>query len=588
VSPMPTQNRTDVRNAGTPACTNKASTELVEHVSHHVFSRRELIVVFAIGSLFALALGIRNGELDLYFYLMHGLHMADPSVLRHDWYTTQTIPHHVPWNYLVAAFQRVGILEGALVIGSFLMTLSFTTATYVAMKAYMVEPLLAWTMMLLLYVSTFTRGIGDWYLLPTILEPFGIGGAALVIGVAFLVWERPLAAGIALGVCAFMHSHLAVLVTITLAITTVLQWHRLNRSYLVRLLLPYSLLAAPTLVEVVRFARAPGAKEAFKIFLTVDPAHFAPWLVTKDTIIIFAACVLMAFAGSTLRPVAHLPRYVVTMYLVAVSIVVASLLSSAFEWSQLIHRAMPWRLSSFVNLVGIAVGAAGLTSDNIFEWRGKHRNAVAAVSLFVALSLLFIAGTDRLKIATLVVLVIPFVTALGRVFPAGRLTGIAFDRLPHVFVIATLCAIGISEMRRSHLSFRPAAAARTELYQWIRQQTDRDALFAVPPDWKDFRLIAQRAIVADSAGAPFYPPDTIEWDHRLADLTGLDHTGSVEEVANGYRTMNTRRLHQLQERYGVTYFVTDSKMNAVPGMAIVYESGPFQVIHLGLDTALLR
>jgi hypothetical protein len=105
----------------------------------------------------------------------------------------------------------------------------------------------------------------------------------------------------------------------------------------------------------------------------------------------------------------------------------------------------------------------------------------------------------------------------------------------YVLPLQALGATAARELSRSHLDIRPIDPARQPLYRWVRDVTPRGAIFAGPPDWKDFRLVAQRAVVADWAVPPARPDEMIEWYGRLRDVVGQADAVSLESVLEGYR-----------------------------------------------------
>ena len=62
----------------------------------------ELAGLLWFSAVFAGTMGLRNGQMNQVFYLLRGLHQANPAAVRGDWYT-ELRPYHVPWNSAVAA-----------------------------------------------------------------------------------------------------------------------------------------------------------------------------------------------------------------------------------------------------------------------------------------------------------------------------------------------------------------------------------------------------------------------------------------------------------------------------------------------------
>jgi hypothetical protein len=97
-------------------------------------------------------------------------------------------------------------------------------------------------------------------------------------------------------------------------------------------------------------------------------------------------------------------------------------------------------------------------------------------------------------------------------------------------------------------------------FEWIRQNTPTDALFAVDPEFmnKDdqhgFRIIAERSRLADAvkdSGAVTMFPELPAADHWLEQLT----------AQRGWEHFETKDFRRLQKTYGVTWIVSERALN---------------------------
>jgi hypothetical protein len=199
-------------------------------------------------------------------------------------------------------------------------------------------------------------------------------------------------------------------------------------------------------------------------------------------------------------------------------------------------------------------------------------------TLLAALGLLVLGGTPRLWLAVL--------TAVA-VLLAGLVTGRLLGRSPEPRLFLTLTPLLIvtlgmvpvayEQVGKSHLDIRPYDTARSGLYRWARNGTPAGSIFVVPFGWKDFRLNARRAVVADWAAPPLYPADFLQWYDRLRALTGLQHPHSLQDAESGYAQLDCKRAGLLHRRYAARYFVLKQE-HPLPCGTVVYRDSAYQVV----------
>jgi hypothetical protein len=547
------------------------------HLSHVLvrlgISTTEALVVGCTALLFLLEIGIKNGELNQVFYLLRGLRQANPSLLARDWYTVDSVPYHLWWNVVIALLAKANVLALGLTLGTVIVSIAFTVSVYVVMKTLYAEPVLPCVLALMLFGGLFTRGLGDWDLLASSVEPFSISGVALVCGLAFLARREPLGVGVCLGFSAFLHPHFAVLLTAVLLVSAVPLYLVEGPRFLALVAIPFVFLAAPTLWQVYRFASAPGGNEALRILSTVAPQHYLPWRAGVKPFVLFGSALALGIAGVAIRR----PRLQPALFIMLASaliIVVGSLFACRLALSTIVERALPWRLACIVMLAGLSAGAAGLAHG----WRRTPAGTSALpwwVLAYSALVLSAVCGTTRMRWAVLVAGTVPIVVSWVRDLPSSS-TAHACSIISLAVLLVGMGPVALAEFRKSHVDIRPIERTRSEVYSWAQSNTPLDSLWVVPLDWKDFRLNAQRAIVADWSATPFYPADVIEWHRRMRDLTGLNEIRTAGQVNAAYEAMDCGRVDYLHKTYGVDYVVTASS-TAMPCGVPVFQDDKFTV-----------
>jgi hypothetical protein len=97
----------------------------------------------------------------------------------------------------------------------------------------------------------------------------------------------------------------------------------------------------------------------------------------------------------------------------------------------------------------------------------------------------------------------------------------------------------------------------TKLALRFKAQSDRDALFLIPPSLSQFRLYSQRAVVADLRSFPFTDGAIREWRDRMVAILGpLDSRLSWRNVDSFYRQRSASDLVVAARKYRADYILT--------------------------------
>jgi hypothetical protein len=540
---------------------------------HRSPSRRalmlEILVIIWFSLLFLFEMGISNGEFNQVYYLLAGMHRAKPELLAADWYTCCTVSYHQPWNLLVAESVRAGMLESALTAGTVLTVILFTISLYGCVRALYDEPLLPWAVALMLYAGLFTRGLGEFCLLLTSVEPSSISGALAVTGLAFLAHHQWLGAGASWGLAAFMHPNYAVLLPAMLGVASLLGIRYFSPSALLKLWLSLALLGAPTYWKVYRAATDQEGAAAAQILMRLAPHQHYPWTDTQG-MLLFAAALLLGAGGLALRPPRRIPELFAAVTAM-IAIVIVSLLLGSIEGFWFVNRAYLWRLSVLVMLAAVTCAAAAVAGHCAARDQWGWAAVLAGLALFA------LGGTARLRLAAFAAVAVALCSALG---VHTRVRRVLSDLGPFALVTIAMGIVASRGVARSHVALRPMDSDARGVYAWARTHTPPASIFMVPPEWRDFRLNAERAVIADWWATPRYPPDAMEWWSRMRHLTGLGNPGSLEEVEESYKQLDCSRANFLQERYGARYVVLPASRE-LPCGRVSYIDGSYRVIDLG-------
>jgi hypothetical protein len=113
------------------------------------------------------------------------------------------------------------------------------------------------------------------------------------------------------------------------------------------------------------------------------------------------------------------------------------------------------------------------------------------------------------------------------------------------------------------------------LARWVRTNTPVDALFLAPPGAYRFRLLARRAVVADTKSPPLRPDLLIAWYQRLCAMTRYPDAPTFEAVEQRYGEMSAAQLTDVAREFGADYIVVEAA--TVFADAPVFASNQFRV-----------
>jgi hypothetical protein len=208
----------------------------------------------------------------------------------------------------------------------------------------------------------------------------------------------------------------------------------------------------------------------------------------------------------------------------------------------------------------------------------------ARVSLFVIAGVLALslAGTFIVEIGPIVKLQLFKLTVLAKMllliavaaglygwFPERlrkRMSRAADSRWFAALTIVAAAAVVVLCVRFEPLARRTLpfvarnAGPEGKVISWIRNNTDRDAVFAVPPGLSGFRYRAERAVFVDFKAVPFEDESLLEWRRRLGAEAPLDieTSGGVDALVkldSSFAAMSTATAKRLLEVEDVDYFL---------------------------------
>lgn len=538
----------------------------------------EWATALAVSVLFALAIGVENGEWNQGVYLLDGLRRADPDYLRGDWFTWEVEQNHVPFSYLVAVMAKAGLLELGLTAGALIQSIGFAVALFIAARVLYERPFPGWATALALLAAFRVPGLEGYGLIFPQLEAAVISAVAMALGLALLLGGRLLAAGFLFGISGLFHAHYAVLLIPVLAGTIVGEERGSRGRSALRLWIPFLIVAAPTLARAVQFALMPSPEGWHEMSLLRFPYHLLPASWPPHRWGVFFGTAAMGLAGWILLKPRLDRRFVAAMATIAI-LVVGSIPPGWSGSVPIVTTLWPWRLAPYLIIASITTFSFGLWGAFRVVGVSRPRLCLAASAATIG-SIIVTYNLTRMQLSVvLVAWSMPLVAALAA---DRRVPRRARSLLWTSVVVLAFVPTLRTSSRQWHSRIQPTHDSMKPLYEWIVSETPPGSLFLVPPTrMEDFRLVTQRPIVWDWDSLAWHPEGKQAWFDRLLDVTGVD--GPVEDVAAeaGYAAMDCRRIERLRAKYGPRYAVFKGPVE-LPGdcAALVYADTLYRVFRL--------
>jgi hypothetical protein len=142
-------------------------------------------------------------------------------------------------------------------------------------------------------------------------------------------------------------------------------------------------------------------------------------------------------------------------------------------------------------------------------------------------------------------------------------------------VIALAIALWASPRGAGMTTVPDGSDGERALERWVRDHTPTDALFAAPPDLMRFRLLARRAVIADTKSPPLQPALLVPWYRRLCAMVDRSDVPTHEAVEQLWYQLAPEQLLRIARAFGADYLVIATAMH-LPG-APVYANAEFAV-----------
>jgi hypothetical protein len=524
--------------------------------------------IAALASLaFALTLGLNYPYDNQVVYFLEALRHNDPTLLSRDWYATEVTHYHPAITRLVAPLLWAWPSGWGIAVLHEVVIVSGCLGWYAALRRLVPErrvALFALLLTLTLMTVTKTLGVAVSYVFNESFQPSTMGSLGLLLAVAPFIGQRWLLSGVMLGVSGLFHANFLVLNLAAFGLAHLTlggDWRSLARRLALQLgpsLLAFVVLVVPMLATVA----SENAAEAQRILFEVrSPHHYVPRWFQRDLVPFAAWSVLGLVSSKLLTKGTSLGLFKRWMLATAVVVWAGTLLTS-WEYVSRVAQLFVWRIAPFLDLAGQSLFCLGLVRAVFVPRALRCLTSSDLILLLVSASALGSAYSLRGNpLATEAIVTILALGALAwglLAVPLLARLGQRFSSQTWVFgsasaaVLATFVYPALAELPARSTLLRPLPENDQGLYDWVRQNTDRDARFLSPPEHQTFRYEAERAIVVDWKCTPMLPDEVLEWFERIRAVTGRPNFKSYRDL-EGYNQLTVARIRELDAKYDLDY-----------------------------------
>lgn len=476
-------------------------------------------IVGVLAACFALSYGLRYGVHNQHTYLLRAVRRADPGLFARDWLVARTTDYHPTWSVLAGWLMATGHGPWLLAAGNVLVLCAAALLVLAIARSLAGARALPVLVLVLGYTLFDAQhevigSVAVSALFTNYLVPANLGSLGLLAACALHLRGRFLLAGLAAAAGGFLHANYLVLAPPVLLLAHLLAprapgWRRSAAASLA----PCAVVLLVRLPELLAMSADPQAAAGRAVFMAVrSPHHYLPLTFLRD-FAPFYAWQLLGLAALRLwvppleTPLLRLRALMEALFLA----ITGATLSTTVVSVPFVAQLYVWRLAPLAVLLAQVACACALVRPETWSrlaGRLPRAGSVAPVAVAAVGAVLFAIGAAR----------------------------------------------GLPGLGAEARALRLPLADDEKLYGWART-TAKDALFAVPPDAHAFRLAAERAIVVDWKSTPVRPGEVLEWYRRLLLVSGRPAVRTLDDAANGYRTMGPRRIARLRSELGVDYVV---------------------------------
>jgi hypothetical protein len=502
-------------------------------------------------------------------YLLDPMHRAMPELFHRDWFMN-TLTYMPVFGWIT---QWLYVLDHEGPTAFLVVQLLTNFATYAAIYWLVRTFEGGWRAFAIVAgFLTATKGLsmGGNYLLAGYFQPSSLSTLGWIVGLAALARGRYWMCGIAVACAGALHANFLVL-GIGLFGLTALTCRELTWRDQVKVMAPQLAVLVfflPTLLA----AAGPNEEAVWVLTKFHAPIHYAPPRLTgwvRDVV----GWQVGAYGALSLLPKTKSVRVVWWFSLVALVVVVASALLIQYTRFESLTQVRWSRVAPFGQLACATLIAAGLVRQVVSP---QPLSPVARIAIGIALLVpLYYTRRYLHLVVSREVIWTGAACIVISLLPWRQVARVGLGALA---VVVMIYAIWMRPPDNGLTTTIYATDDEIAMTSWVRTQTPVDALFLAPPDLYRFRLLARRAVIADSKSPPLRPDLLVEWHHRLCAMVRMPEAQSFLEVEARYPKLSPTELGDIARSFGAEYVLV--RGTAPFAYAPVFHNDEFSIYKL--------
>lgn len=433
-------------------------------------------LVVLLGLLMAASIGFSYLTGNQHTYLVDGLRMIDPELLKHDWFATQTTHYHGHFGAILWLINQVAPLGiGTISLNVFLIGVSVWALYQLLVTLDVERPEWAVVLLVGLMILTQSTSVGQSYIYSAYLQPSSIASVFFVLALVWFVKRAYFYSGLLLLVSGFFHTNFLLLGLAAFGLAHLM----LGREYFVKRtalnMAPACLYLLYLLPGLLAMSASEFGEQSRYIYQHIrSPHHYIPSNYLEEFIKYFGISMLGLACGLLIKPAEQRLKSVFFVFLSLFIIVAVGTVLTTVVFIPFVSQLFPWRMAPFSHLLAqvLLVVFAFRLFNNKIELN-RRSSIIASVGAVLVLTY-YLANAGVGYLLAIGIAVIFTLIALG-MWRSNYLN--AIKSLPFLSVlsvlflsVAVLVRVGdvtgepnIKSLKQANLAYAQMDAKRLEL-----------------------------------------------------------------------------------------------------------------------------
>lgn len=531
--------------------------------------------------IFSLFYGLNYGISNHNTYLLHGLRLHNPEILKYDWLASNTTTYHPVFSYLVSLMYSIDSSGWIFAVANILFISAGGIALHQTLKIFTEENISIYVFAIILgvWAITKTESVSASYLYVGIFQASTIAAVFFLYAILCNLRKKYAISSIFLAIGGLFHANYLILCFPLFFFPHLFMG---RNELLTRLFKQFTLptiallLLLPLILSTASDPNASEARNLFQYF--VAPIHYIP-LTFLEEFIPFALWQVLALSMSweiIFKTSNNTNKNFYYLFITLITLLWLATLLTTIIFIPAISQLYFWRLAPISDLISQIIIFTAIANSIILNQKLFTTNfsfVIGVISSIILVSY-YVFETKIAFIMFLVVII--FANQTSRYYFSKYISKNTLTVLSIViFLLGSLLPLKDGGNRSSLIKGFPDS--EHTLYQWAKTNTNKDSVFLTSPALYNFRLHAQRAVIVDKKSTPILGSEMLEWYHRIEVVSGIRKVKTLKDAINGYSKMNLEHLDSIRNEYSFTHIIVnkDKELGQLP---IAFENQKYKVL----------